>query len=94
MEESGLSLAISAGTYIQNVIPKFESLFGKELKPVKTPMCEGYHPEEDDTPICIEEDSSKYRSIIGCCIWIIVLRRFDIAYVTSSMTICHQGKDI
>jgi hypothetical protein len=35
-------LTISAKKYIQNVIPKFESLFGKELKPVKTPMSEGY----------------------------------------------------
>ena len=45
LEESRLGLAISAKTYIQNVIPKFEGLFGKELKPIKTPMSEGYHPE-------------------------------------------------
>jgi Reverse transcriptase (RNA-dependent DNA polymerase) len=82
----GLGLAISAKTYIQNVIPKFESLFGKELKPVKTPMSEGYHPEVDNTPLCTDEDSAKYRSIIGCCIWIIVLGRFDIAYATSAMS--------
>jgi hypothetical protein len=25
--------------------------------------------------------------MIGCCVWIIVLRRFDIAYATSSMSI-------
>jgi hypothetical protein len=31
-----------------------------------------------------EDDSAKYRSIIGCCIWIIVLGRFDIAYATSA----------
>jgi hypothetical protein len=41
-------------------------------------MSEGYHPEVDD--------SAKYRSIIGCCIWIIVLSRFDIAYATSSIS--------
>jgi hypothetical protein len=33
-----------------------------------------------------EEDSGKYRSIIGYCIWIIVLGRFDIAFATSSMS--------
>jgi hypothetical protein len=43
-KNQGLGLAISARTYIQNVIPKFENLFGKELKPIKTPMSEGYHP--------------------------------------------------
>jgi hypothetical protein len=29
----GLGLSLSAKTYIQNVIPKFECLFGKEFKP-------------------------------------------------------------
>jgi hypothetical protein len=31
-------------------------------------------------------DSAKYRSIIGCYIWIIVLVRFDIEYATSVMS--------
>ena len=51
-----LGLAISAKTYIQNVIPKFEGLFGKELKQFKTPMTEGYHSEVDDSPLCTDED--------------------------------------
>jgi Reverse transcriptase (RNA-dependent DNA polymerase) len=38
----GLGLNLSARAYIQNVIPNFESLCGKEFKPVKTPMSEGY----------------------------------------------------
>jgi hypothetical protein len=32
------------------------------------------------------DDSDKYRSILSCCIWIIVLGRFDIAYATSAMS--------
>jgi hypothetical protein len=63
-----LGLAISEKTYIHNIIPKFEGLFGKELKPIKSPMSEGYHPEIDDLPLCTEYESPKYRSIIGCCI--------------------------
>jgi hypothetical protein len=82
----GLGLELLAKTYIQNVIPKFEGLFGKELKPIKTPMSEGYHPEVDDSSLCTEDDSAKYRSIIGCCIWIVVLGIFDIAYATSAMS--------
>jgi hypothetical protein len=46
-----LGLALSAKTYIQNVIHKFEGLFGKEFNPIKTPMREGYHPELDDSPL-------------------------------------------
>jgi hypothetical protein len=49
-------------------------------------MSEGYHPEVDDSPLCTEDDSAKYRSIIGCCICIIILGRFDIAYATSAMS--------
>jgi hypothetical protein len=65
-KNQGLGLALSAKTYIQNNIPKFESLFGKEFKPIKTPMSEGYHPIVDDSPLCIEDYSAKYRSIISC----------------------------
>jgi hypothetical protein len=87
-KNQGLGLAISANTYIQKVIPKIEELFGKEFKAIKTPMNEGYHPGIDDSPLCIVDDSAKYGSIIGCCIWIIalVLGRFDIAYATSAMS--------
>jgi hypothetical protein len=49
-------------------------------------MSEGYHPEVDDSPLCTEDDSAKYRPIIGCCMWIIVLGRFDIAYATFPMS--------
>jgi hypothetical protein len=48
-------------------------------------MSEKYHPAVDDSPLCTEDDSAKYRSIIGCCIWIIVLGN-DIAYATSAMS--------
>jgi hypothetical protein len=69
-KNQGLGLAISAKTYIQNFTPKFKVLFG--FKAIKISMSEGYHPEVDDSPLCTKDDSAKYRSIIGCCIWIIV----------------------
>jgi hypothetical protein len=48
-KNQGLVLALSANIYIQNVIPKFEDLLGKDFKPIKTPMSEAYHPEIDDS---------------------------------------------
>jgi hypothetical protein len=39
-KNQGLGLALSAKTCIQNVIPNFEGLFGKEFKPIKTSMSE------------------------------------------------------
>jgi hypothetical protein len=47
---------------------KVKGLFRRELKPGKTPMSEGYHPEIDDTPLCTDEDSTTYRLVISCCI--------------------------
>jgi hypothetical protein len=56
LKNQGLGLAISAKTYITSVIPKCEGHFGKELKPVKIAMMEGYHLDIDDTPSCTDED--------------------------------------
>jgi hypothetical protein len=85
-KNQGLGLALSSKTYIKNVISKFEGLLGKDFETIKTPISEGYHPEVDDSPLCTEDDSDKYRSIIGCYIWVIVLGRFDIAYATFAMS--------
>jgi hypothetical protein len=39
---------------------KFEGLFGKEFKPIKTPMSEEYHPEVVDSLPYTEDDPVKY----------------------------------
>jgi hypothetical protein len=51
-------------------------------------MSKGYHPEIDESPLCIEDESTKYTSIICCCICIliIVLGRLDTAYATFAMS--------
>jgi Reverse transcriptase (RNA-dependent DNA polymerase) len=40
-KNQGFGLSLSAKAYIQNVIPKFEHLFVKQYKSIKTPMSEG-----------------------------------------------------
>jgi hypothetical protein len=64
---------------------KFESLFGKVFKPIKASMNTGYHSRIDDSPLSNEEDSAKYRSIIGSYIWITITGRFDIVYAISAI---------
>ena len=81
-----IGLALSASTYIGNIIPKFEELMGITFKTVKTPMDDAYHPELDDSPILGAVDAAKYRSILGSCNWIIILGRFDIAYATNALS--------
>jgi hypothetical protein len=64
-KNQGLQLALSAKTYIQNVIPKFECVFSQEFKSIKTLMSEGYHPGVDNSSLFTDDDSAEYRSIIG-----------------------------
>ena len=55
-----VGLALSAKTYIKNIIPKFEELLQAQFKPIKTPMAEDYHPETDDSPLLETSEISKY----------------------------------
>ena len=79
-------MALSAKTYIKNIIPKFEKLLGKSFKSLKTPMAENLHPELDKTPLLTIEDTAVYRSIIGSLNWTITLGRFDIFYATNTLS--------
>jgi hypothetical protein len=65
-KNQGLGLALSTMIFIKIIILKFEGLFGKEFKAIKPLMSEGYHPEVDNSSLCTEDDSAKYRSIVDC----------------------------
>jgi hypothetical protein len=56
IEESGIRISSIIKDLYPNVIPKFEGLFGKEFKPIKTPMSEGYHSKVDDSSLYTEDD--------------------------------------
>jgi hypothetical protein len=68
MEESRIRII----PFSNDLHPKLHSeigrSFGKEFKLIKTPISDAYYPETDDSPLCTEDDSTKYRSLIGCCI--------------------------
>jgi hypothetical protein len=56
----GSGLAIYARSYIQNVIPKFESILARGLYPSRHQyMKDIYHPDVDDSLLCKEDDSTK-----------------------------------
>ena len=82
----GVGLALSAKTYIENVVPKFETLFGHEFSKQNTPMLENFHPEIDDSPLCSYDESAKFRSVIGSLNWIITLGRYDVSYATCALS--------
>jgi hypothetical protein len=79
-QEEGVHTALSARTYIENVMSKLEKLCGiEQFHKANSPMNDLYHPETDDTPLLNDEHASKYRGLIGCANWIITLGRFSMA---------------
>ena len=84
--QENVGMALSARTYIENVIPKFETLLGGEFKAHNTPMDENLHPEMDDSPFCSQDDAAKYRFMLGSANWIATLGRYDINYSTSALS--------
>jgi hypothetical protein len=64
--EDGVLTALSARTYITNVMEKFEKLCGVEqFAKANCPMSNIYHPELDNTPLRDDLHSSKYHALIG-----------------------------
>jgi hypothetical protein len=76
---------LSAKTYIENSIEKFERMFGGPIKESKFPMIEGLHPESHTSQMLSDEMATQYRAIIGSLNWVVVLRRFDVTYATNTL---------
>ena len=51
----------------------------------RTPMDSEYHPELDESPLCDPQHITKYKSLLGCANWIIILGRFDIQFVVTML---------
>src|SRR5215210_2548824 len=97
-EKENINTALSAETYIDNIVQKLATMVGVEEFPksrYKTPMGEDYYPELDESELCSPLEASKYRSLIGSANWIVALGCFDIAYTTSTLarysTVPRQG---
>jgi hypothetical protein len=88
----GAATALSARTYITNVIEKFEQMLAPSkgvpfaLRNHSTPMADSYHPETDDSPLLNAKEASQYRAMIGSANWIITLGRVDICYAIQAMS--------
>ena len=80
------TIALSAETYIKNVLEKYEQTFGFALKSFRTPMENTYHSEEDTTDLLDPKQASIYRGLIGSANWVVTLGRFDIAYAVNNLS--------
>jgi hypothetical protein len=55
------------------------------LKNYESPMEATYHPEVDDTPTLDDDETSKYRMLVGSVNWTVTLVRFDVYYATQTL---------
>ena len=85
-EKEGVTTALSAKTYIKNVLEKMEHLFGGAFATWDTPMAQDLHPELDDSPFLNSGEASKFRTLIGSANWMITLGRFDIHYAIQALS--------
>jgi hypothetical protein len=80
-----VKIALSAKTYIQGVVEKFEKLTELTFALRDIPMDPKYHPECDESEIVNPKTHSLYRGLIGSANWMVTLGRFDIAYAVSTL---------
>jgi len=83
-KSTGIKTALSAKTYIKNVVEKYEKLFNETFKSQKSPMNHLYHPELDETPFLDQKGVSIFRGLVGSANWMITLGRFDVQYATGA----------
>ena len=77
--------AMSAKTYLGNLIPNSEGMLKEDFKFTATPLDKNYHPKEDTTDLCDPHERSYYQSLIGSANWCVTLGCFDITYAVSTL---------
>ena len=87
---SQVKTALSAETYIDNAIAKFEKAFSTDTAPFvfrqySSPMDSEYHPEADTSPLLNPRQATIYRGLIGAANWVVTLGRFDVAYTVNTL---------
>lgn len=78
--------SITARDYMREVIRQIEGKLGIMLGEEKTPIKTGDHPEEDPSPILVNDMRTEYQLIIGILQWVVSLCRIDECFAVSSLS--------
>jgi hypothetical protein len=75
-------------TYVKECVRKLEAdpFINGELRPHKSPLPAGCHPELDESPLLDEDGISKYQMLIGMAQWACTIGRLDISFAVSSLS--------
>ena len=85
LQWGGTKYGLSAKTYIGRLVEQIEQTLGTELRKCDSPLPEGYHPEQDGSPVLPREKAAVYRSITGALNWVVTLCRIDVAFANQLM---------
>ena len=80
-----IKTALSAMTYIENVVSKYESLIRGKFKKYKSAMEMSYHKELKDSESLNAQEHLLYQGMIILINWRITFGRFDIAYAAVAL---------
>ena len=89
-KEKQISYALSAKTYINDLIPRVEKIVGS-FQHHMFPTDPTYRPESDKSDLLTGEDISVYRIMIGSAMWAISLGSYDVQYATISLSRYNQA---
>ena len=76
-------LFVGCKTYTKEALNCVENWFGK-IEKSNVPMTHGDHPEEDQSEFLSDSDHKKYQALIGMLVWLVIILRLDLTFVTSS----------
>ena len=77
--------ALSAKTYIGNLIDNSKNMLGMKYTSYNNPFDSNYHPKQDTSSLCTPQEQAYYCPLIGSANWCVTLGRYDIAYATRTL---------
>ena len=75
--------------YLEEAISRVERIFGEFSKadtPSIIPQSADDHPETDSSDICDATQQRHFQMLIGILVWLVQLGRYDVAFVTNSLS--------
>ena len=77
---------MNSGSYINEVLRKYESKHGLTLHQNHVPMHPECRPEKDTSEFLGTAEHKEFQHIIGLSQWVVLTGRIDIAYAVSSLS--------
>jgi hypothetical protein len=79
-------MEISVKRYVDKMIDTYVQLYGEKPRKASSPFEQNDHPEMDDSPFLIQDETQQFQSLIGAMQWAVSIGRLDIAIAVMSLS--------